>query len=94
MKISNATYPSPSLHYDVAAQVVIFQRVNPDTGEVTFQAPSREVIKEEAHAAAIGADQIPHAAAPKSVAALPTVEPKTKTQAQSAADTPSISILV
>jgi hypothetical protein len=94
MKISNATYPSPNLHYDVAAQVVIFQRVNPDTGEITFQAPSREVIKDEARVAAISADQVAHAAAPKPGAVPSTVEPKTKTQTRSNGDTPPISILV
>jgi hypothetical protein len=50
MKISNAVYLSPNLRYDAVAQVVIVERRNPDTGEVTFQTPSRAAIREE-HAA-------------------------------------------
>jgi hypothetical protein len=51
VKIPNATYPSPNLRYDAVAQVVIFERVNPDTGDVTFQTPSRATIRDEARAA-------------------------------------------
>src|SRR5476649_1903621 len=99
MKIPNATYPSPNLRYDAAAQVVIFQRVNPDTGVVTFQAPSREVLKEEATAAAIGADRVAHAAAPKADApranaVVPTGLPKAAPQARSSNDKLHVSILV
>ena len=93
MKIPNATYLSPNLRYDAAAQVVIFQRINPDTGEVTFQAPSREVIKEETRIAAISADQVAHAGAPKPGVAPAVAEPRAKTQAQSDGDAPRISIL-
>jgi hypothetical protein len=63
MKISNAGYPSPNLRYDPAAREVIFERLNPDTGDVTFQVPSRETLREEAHAAATGA-AVPNAVAP------------------------------
>jgi hypothetical protein len=38
---------SPNLRYDAVAQVVIIQRLNPETGEVTFQTPSRAAIREE-----------------------------------------------
>jgi hypothetical protein len=55
MKIPNATYPSPNLRYDPAAREVIFERLNPVTGDVTFQVPSRETLREEAHAAETGA---------------------------------------
>jgi hypothetical protein len=55
MKISNAVYLSPNLRYDAVAQVVIVQRLNPETGEVTFQTPSRAAIREEEHAAVTGA---------------------------------------
>jgi hypothetical protein len=54
MKIPNATYPSPNLRYDPAAREVIFERLNPETGDVTFQVPSRETLREEAHAAETG----------------------------------------
>jgi hypothetical protein len=54
MKIPNATYPSPNLRYDSAAREVIFERLNPETGDVTFQVPSRETLREEAHAAETG----------------------------------------
>jgi hypothetical protein len=53
MRIPNATYPSPNLRYDAVAQVVILERVNPDTGDVTFQTPSRATIRDEARAASI-----------------------------------------
>jgi len=52
MKISNALYLSPNLRYDAVAQVVIIQRLNPETGEVTFQTPSRAAIREERAAVA------------------------------------------
>jgi hypothetical protein len=55
MKISNAVYPSPNLRYDLAAREVVFERLNPETGEVVFQVPSRETLKHEEHAAAIAA---------------------------------------
>jgi len=51
MKISNALYLSPNLRYDAVAQVVIIQRLDPETGEVTFQTPSRAAIREERAAA-------------------------------------------
>src|SRR5882757_5392793 len=54
MKIPNATYPSPNLRYDPVAREVIFERLNPVTGDVTFQVPSRETLREEAHAAETG----------------------------------------
>ena len=53
MKILNAIYPSPNLRYDIATREVVFERLNPKTGDVVFQAPSRERLKEEEHAAAI-----------------------------------------
>jgi hypothetical protein len=54
MKISNAVYLSPNLRYDAVAQLVIVERLNPDTGEVTFQTPSRAAVREEEHAAVTG----------------------------------------
>jgi hypothetical protein len=94
MKIPNATYLSPNLRYDAAAQVVIFERVNPDTGVVTFQAPSREAIKDEMRVAAVSADQAAQAAVPKADAVPPAGELKAATQAQFGGDKPRISILV
>jgi hypothetical protein len=66
MKIPNSTYPSPNLRYDPAAREVIFERLNPVTGDVTFQVPSRETLREEAHAAETGE------ADPNSVTSLPS----------------------
>jgi hypothetical protein len=57
MKISNAAFLSPTLRYDLAAQVVVFERLNPETGEVAFQVPSPAALKEEERAAAIAANQ-------------------------------------
>src|SRR5438552_1210968 len=72
MKISNAAYPSPNFRYDPAAREVIFERLNPDTGDVTFQVPSRETLREEEHAAATGTDPKP-LAPPPATATLPAV---------------------
>src|SRR5471030_1405914 len=103
MKILNATYPSPNFRYDPAAREVIFERLNPDTGDVTFQVPSRETLREEKHAAAIGAD--PNAVAPSpALPSPPAVEqlgpvavqagPAPPTKSACGAGIPSISILV
>src|SRR6266481_1105474 len=72
MKIPNVVYPSPNLRYDPIAREVIFERLNPDTGDVTFQVPSRETLREEEHAAAIGTDPKPLAPSP-AAATLPAV---------------------
>jgi hypothetical protein len=74
MKILNAGYPSPNLRYDPAAREVIFERLNPDTGDVTFQVPSRETLREEAHAAATGA-AAPNAVAPVALAPPAAAQP-------------------
>jgi hypothetical protein len=68
MKIPNATYPSPNLRYDPVAREVIFERLNPVTGDVTFQVPSRETLREEAHAAEIGTAEPTDLALPASTA--------------------------
>jgi hypothetical protein len=98
MKIPNATYPSPNLRYDPVAREVIFERLNPVTGDVTFQVPSRETLREEAHAAEIGTaepqEPASHASATgeepgEAVAAHPT-----PAKPSGAAKGASISILV
>jgi hypothetical protein len=93
MKIPNATYPSPNLRYDSAAREVIFERLNPETGDVTFQVPSRETLREEAHAAETGvADpNTPVSPASTAVAAHPAPTPG---KSSGAAKGTSISILV
>ena len=97
MKISNVAYPSPNLRYDPAAREVIFERLNPETGDVTFQVPSRETLREEAHAAETGAAD-PDPAAPSAVDAgeldegVAAQAPPAKSAA--AAKGSSISILV
>jgi hypothetical protein len=68
MKISNAAYLSPNLRYDAVAQVVIVERLNPETGEVTFQTPSRAAIREEEHAAVTGAHRSPFSPQPAGAA--------------------------
>ena len=57
MKIPNAAFLSPILRYDLAAQVVVFERLNPETGEVAFQVPSPAALKEQERTAAIAANQ-------------------------------------
>jgi|SRR6185437_8870952 len=57
MKIPSAAFLSPTLRYDLQAQVVVFERLNPDTGEVAFQVPSPAALKEQERAAAIAANQ-------------------------------------
>lgn len=68
MKIPSATHLSPTLRYDPAAQVVIFERFDPNTGDVVFQVPSPAAIKEEERAAAIAEDR--SAAAPPRISLL------------------------
>ncbi len=98
MKIPNVVYPSPNLRYDPIAREVIFERLNPDTGDVTFQVPSRETLREEEHAAAIGASPDPTApGAPPAAAepdAAPTDTAPPPAKSASEAKGPSISILV
>ena len=100
MKIPNATFPSPNLRYDPVAREVIFERLNPVTGDVTFQVPSRETLREEAHAAEIGTVD-PNA--PVSLAstagdepgeAVPAHPTPTPVKSSGAAKGASISILV
>jgi hypothetical protein len=100
MKISNAIYPSPNLRYDPVAREVIFERLNPVTGDVTFQVPSRETLREEAHAAEIGTVEPKELTSPaattgdepgEAVAAHPTPTPA---KSSGAAKGASISILV
>jgi hypothetical protein len=51
MNITGPQYHSPAMHYDQLAQVVIVQRVNPDTGEVTSQTPSLATVNHDRIAA-------------------------------------------
>src|SRR5450432_3967271 len=51
MNITGPQYHSPAMRYDQLAQVVIVQRVNPDTGEVTSQTPSLAAVNHERIAA-------------------------------------------
>jgi hypothetical protein len=96
MKIPNATYPSPNLRYDPAAREVIFERLNPETGDVTFQVPSRETLREEAHAAETGAadPNAPVAAGDEPVDAIAAHPAPTPAKSSTAAKGTSISILV
>jgi hypothetical protein len=92
MKISNAVYLSPNLRYDAVAQVVIVQRLNPETGEVTFQTPSRAAIREEEHAAVTGAHRSAFSPQPTGTAN----DPVSPAEAPKATDTESshVSIVV
>ncbi len=92
MKIAPAAYLSPNFHYDPLAQVVIFERLNPDTGEITFQAPSRATLRDEARAAAIAShDHAPPA--PRAAAIGTTAAPVAGSQSPEL-DSSRISILV
>jgi hypothetical protein len=93
MKIPNGTYPSPNLRYDPAAREVIFERLNPETGDVTFQVPSRETLREEAHAAEIGAAD-PAAPVPSASTAGAGPPAPAPGKSSNAAKGASISILV
>jgi hypothetical protein len=46
MKITDITYRTLLVRYDPLAQIEIFERRNSATGEVTFQTPSPQVVKE------------------------------------------------
>ena len=92
MTISNAVYLSPNLRYDAVAQVVIVERLNPETGEVTFQTPSRAAIREQEQAAVTGAHRSAFPPQPTGAANGPV----SSDEAQQATDTESshISIVV
>jgi hypothetical protein len=94
MKISNATYLSPSLRYDAKAQVVIFERVNPNTGDIIFQVPSRATLRDEAQAAALGLDHPAATAAAGPATATPAATAPAAPAAPGDAPAPRISILV
>jgi hypothetical protein len=51
MNVTGPQSHSPAMRYDQLAQVVIVQRVNPDTGEVTSQTPSLATVNHERIAA-------------------------------------------
>jgi hypothetical protein len=51
MNVTGPQYHSPAMRYDQLAQVVIVQRVNPDTGQVTSQTPSLAMVNHERIAA-------------------------------------------
>jgi hypothetical protein len=44
MNVSAPQYHSPTIRYDPLAEVVIVQRVNPDTGQVTSQTPDEKTL--------------------------------------------------
>jgi hypothetical protein len=98
MKISNALYPSPNLRYDPAARDVVFERLNPDTGDVIFQVPSRETLKEEEHAVPSAAVRHPtppaHVQATPPPVAQPGAVRTTAAPPPGRSGGPSISILV
>jgi hypothetical protein len=89
MKILNAVYPSPNLRYDVAAREVVFERLNPNTGDVIFQVPSRETLKGEEHAAAIASPAILLSVGQLGAAAIRAAPPPAKSVSR-----PVISIVV
>jgi hypothetical protein len=65
MKVSEVSYVSPTMRYDPEARLVIFERRDASTGEVTYQAPSAAVVDEarlQAKAAS-SASATPHLAA-------------------------------
>jgi hypothetical protein len=44
MNVNAPQYHSPTVRYDPLAEVVIVQRVNPDTGAVTSQTPDERTL--------------------------------------------------
>jgi hypothetical protein len=54
MKISNALYQTPVVRFDALAQVVIVEHRNPETGELSYQLPSEQTVREQDQAALAG----------------------------------------
>jgi hypothetical protein len=99
MKIPSAAFLSPTLRYDLQAQVVVFQRLNPDTGEVAFQVPSPAALKEQERAAAIAANQSAAAAqgaaaGSQGIAEASDAHPPATSPEAAGAISPRISLLV
>ena len=46
MKIPDISYRTPVMRYDPLAQVEVYERRNTATGEVTFQTPSAQEVKD------------------------------------------------
>jgi hypothetical protein len=44
MNVNAPQYHSPTIRYDLLAEVVIVQRVDPDTGEVISQTPDEKTL--------------------------------------------------
>jgi hypothetical protein len=87
MKVTGPQYHSPAVHYDQLAQVVIIQRVDPDTGEVTSQEPRQETVTQQ-RIAALGA-AAPAAAAAESAKSGPAPEASARPAAPVAPPRPS-----
>lgn len=47
MNVNAPQYHSPTIRYDPLAEVVIVQRVNPDTGQVTSQTPTEKTLVQD-----------------------------------------------
>lgn len=46
MKVPDVAYVTPAMRYDAEANTMIFERRNPDTGEVAFQVPSAQSVEQ------------------------------------------------
>lgn len=43
----NSIYPTPVTRYDSVAQVVIVEHRNPDTGKLSYQEPTADVVRSD-----------------------------------------------
>lgn len=46
MRVSEVGYVTPAMRYDAEANVMIFERRDPDTGQVAFQVPSASAVQQ------------------------------------------------
>jgi hypothetical protein len=95
MNVSGPQYNSPAVLYDPLAQVLIVQRVDPDTGEVTSQTPTEATVRHERITALGGATpSAPAAQSPKAEPPAPVTEAPTTATSRTATVHPPVSLLV
>jgi hypothetical protein len=101
MNVTGPQYHSPAMLYDPLAQVVIIQRLDPDTGKVLAQTPTEATVKHDRIVALGGTSSpvtpvkadLPPAAAVRPVAAGASSGPQAERAAAPAIRLP-VSLLV
>jgi hypothetical protein len=95
MNVTGPQYNSPAVLYDPLAQVLIVQRVDPDTGEVTSQTPTEATVRHDRITALGGGTPSASVAqSPKAEPPAPVPETPTTATPRTPAVHPPVSLLV